>query len=261
MSKRSVFILTAAAILAAVLLIACVQLWRHYSAEQEAGDQFDNLTEQVQTPAPTLPTASPEPDRPDEPPTEWTVVDQYGALFDANPDMIGWIKIDGTTIDYPVMHTPDRPDFYLKRGFDGKPSDYGVPYAAEGCAFDPQTDNVIVYGHHMKSGKMFGVLESYKDEAFWREHPVIRFDTKPGFGEYEVLAVFRTTPAKFPFHRFIAARDQAAFNEYVYLCKELAFYDTGVTAEYGDRLLTLSTCEYTEKDSRLVVVAVRRGGD
>jgi sortase B len=261
MSKRNVFAQTAAVILSAVLLFSGFQLWRHYSAEKEAGKQFESLTEQVQPPTPIV---SPEPNQSEEtenPPSEWTVTDQYGALFEQNHDMVGWIKIDGTTVDYPVMHTPDRPNFYLKRDFDGKASNHGTPYAAEGCAFDPQSDNVIIYAHHMKSGKMFGALEDYKSEAFWREHPTIRFDTKQGFGEYDILAVFRTTPSQFPFHHFISASGQAAFYEYVYLCKEFSYYDTGVGASYGDSLLTLSTCEYTEKDSRLVVVAVKRGGE
>jgi sortase B len=210
----------------------------------------------VQTPAPT---ASSEPTVSGEPvetaPPSWTEYEQYGDLIIQNGDMIGWIKIDGTIIDYPVMQTPDRPDFYLKRGFDKQPSDYGVPYAAEGCAFDPQSDNITVYAHHMKSGKMFGELENYKQEAFWREHSTIRFDAFTGFGTYEIIAVFKVNPADFPYTQFINAAEQADFDEYVRRCRELSFYDTGLIARYGDKLLTLSTCEYSAEGNRLVVVA------
>jgi sortase B len=256
--KKLVFIITAA-ILIAALLFSGYQLWRHFSAEKETEEQFEGLTAQIQTPAP--PTM---PERPGETQTaapEWTVTDQYGALFGQNPDMIGWIKIDGTTVDYPVMQSPDSPDFYLKHNFEKAYSDYGVPYAAVGCSIDPQSDNITIFGHHMKSGKMFGALASYKSEAFYREHPVIRFDTRAGFGAYEIIAVFRTTPARFPYNHFINAADNAEFDEYVRRCSALSFYDTGVTAEYGDKLITLSTCEYSEQNSRLAVVAKKIGGE
>jgi sortase B len=249
----------AAILLTAALVFSSFKVWRYFFAEKESEEQFDGLTAQIQTPAP--PTL---PDIPGETQTaapEWTVTDQYGALFDQNPDMIGWIKIDGTTIDYPVMQSPDRPDFYLKHSFEKAYSDYGVPYAAEGCSIDPQSDNITIFGHHMKSGKMFGILESYKSRDFYNGHPVIRFDTRAGFGTYEIIAVFRTTPARFPYNRFINAADQAEYDEYVSRSKALSFYDTGVTAEYGDKLITLSTCEYSEQDSRLVIVTKKTGGE
>lgn len=155
------------------------------------------------------------------------------------------------------MQSPDRPDFYLKHGFDRQYSDYGVPYAAESCSIDPQSDNITIFGHHMKSGKMFGALEDYKSAAFYREHPLMRFDTRAGFGVYEILAVFTVNPADFPYHEFVNAADEAAFIAYIERCKALSFYDTGVTAAYGDKLITLSTCEYTRQGNRLVVVAKR----
>jgi sortase B len=258
--RRAIFVV-AAVILTAVLVFSGFKLWEYYAAEQEVAEQFDGLTEQVITPPPAASmTEQPTQTQTDVPP-EWTVYDQYGALFNQNPDMIGWIAIDGTTVDYPVMQTPDRPDFYLKRGFDKQPSDYGVPYAAGGCSIDSQSDNITIFGHHMKSGKMFGVLESYKSKDFYLAHPVIRFDTRAGFGVYEILAVFKVNPADFPYHKFISAADQAEFDEYVSRCKALSFYDTGVTARYGDKLITLSTCEYSAQGNRLVVVAKKIGGE
>ncbi len=105
--------------------------------------------------------------------------------------------------------------------------------------------------------KLFGALDGYTDEAFWRQHPIIRFDTRAGFGQYAVLAVFKTTPAAFPYHEFVNAADEAEFDDYVRLCMELSLYDTGIAANYGNKLITLSTCEYTQADGRLVVVGVR----
>jgi sortase B len=246
-------------LLAAVLLVSGIQLWRRQAAEKENEERFGDISSQVCMPEPsTSPaeTASQTTAEPSETtPPGWTVYEQYGDLLIENADMIGWIKIDGTTIDYPVMLTPDRPDYYLKRGFDKQPSDYGVPYVAESCVIDPQSDNVIIYSHHMKSGKMFGVLEGYKDEGFWREHPVVRFDTFSGFGTYEIIAAFKVNPNDFSYNAFVNAADEAEFDAYVRRCRELSFYDTGLTASYGDKLLTLSTCEYSEEGNRLVVVA------
>ena len=252
--KKPFFIILAV-LLTAVLLFSGFQLWRYFTAERETEKKYRHITAQIEQPS--APEQSGE-----SPSTEWTVYDQYGALFEQNPDMIGWIVIDDTTINYPVMQTPDRPDFYLKHNFEKQYSDYGVPYAAENCSIDPQSDNITIYGHHMKSGKMFGVLENYKSEAFYREHPLIRFDTRAGFGVYEIIAVFKVNPADFQYNLFVNTADGAEFDEYVRRCTALSFYDTGVTAAHGDKLITLSTCEYSQQNNRLVVVAkkIEAGG-
>ena len=171
--------------------------------------------------------------------------------------MVGWISIDGTKLNYPVMQTPNEPNFYLKHNFEKEYSDLGTPYVQEDCDI-AQSDNLVIYGHHIKGGKMFGVLESYKDKGFYEEHKTIQFDTLTQHGEYEIIAVFKTVAYSsngFRYYDFVDAEDEEAFNAYVEKCKELALYDTGVTAEYGDRLITLSTCEYSAQNGRLVVVA------
>jgi len=108
----------------------------------------------------------------------------------------------------------------------------------------------------MKNGKMFGALENYKKVEFYREHPVIQFDmVTDGFGEYEIFAVFKVNPTDFKFHHFINAASEDIFDEYINRCRTLSFYDTGVIPLYGDKLIALSTCEYTREGNRLVVVA------
>ena len=255
--KKPLFIF-AVVLLSALLLFSGFQIYRYYTAEQETEEQFDGLATQIEQP----PLETPEPEVSGEPsPIEWTVFDQYGTLFEQNPDMIGWISIPGTTINYPVMQTPDRPNYYLKHNFERAYSDYGVPYAAESCSIDPQSDNITIFGHHMKSGKMFGVLDGYKSEAFYREHLIIHFDTRAGFGEYEIIAVFKVNPADFDYPLFVNAADVTEFNKYVNRCLELFFYDTGLSAAHGDKLITLSTCEYSRQNNRLVVVARKIGGE
>lgn len=171
--------------------------------------------------------------------------------------MVGWIAIDGTKLNYPVMQTKNNPNFYLKKNFEKKYSDLGVPYIQENCDI-LNSDNLIIYGHHIKGGKMFGALENYKSKSFYEKHKTIQFDTLTEQAEYEIVAVFKTVAYRaegYRYYDFVNAETEEAFAEYVAKCKELALYDTGVSAEYGDKLITLSTCEYSAQNGRLVVVA------
>jgi len=145
----------------------------------------------------------------------------------------------------------------LKHNFEKEYSDLGTPYVQENCDI-AESDNLVIYGHHIKGGKMFGALEDYKSKSFYEEHKTIQFDTLTGQAEYEIVAVFKTVAYSsegFRYYDFVDAENEEEFNSYVGKCKELALYDTGVTAEYGDRLITLSTCEYSAQNGRLVVVA------
>ena len=179
------------------------------------------------------------------------------ALQAEYPDIKGWISIPGTRIDYPVMQTKDNPNFYLKHAFDKSYSSYGVPYMQENCDIG-SSDNLVLYGHHMNNGSMFSDLCKYESEDFYQEHKTIRFDTLDSFGDYEVIAAFKTVAYSeegFKYYHFVRAEQEEDFDEFIAKCKELALYDTGVTAEYGDQLITLSTCEYSRTNGRMVVVA------
>ena len=181
--------------------------------------------------------------------------EKYGALYEQNKDFVGWIQIDGTNINYPVMQTPDNPDYYLKHSFEKTWSDYGVPYLDEACVIG-QSNNLVIYGHHMSNGSMFCDLELYSDPAFCMDHPVIRFDTLTSFGEYEVIAVFRynTNQETFRYDREVNM-DEGRFSWFIEQVHARELFSTGKDASFGDQLLTLSTCEYTYKNGRLVVVA------
>ena len=181
--------------------------------------------------------------------------EKYGALYEQNNDFVGWIYIDGTNINYPVMQTPDNPDYYLKHSFEKTWSDYGVPYLDEACVIG-QSNNLVIYGHHMSNGSMFCDLELYSDPAFCMDHPVIRFDTLTSFGEYEVIAVFRynTNQETFRYDREVNM-DEGRFSWFIEQVHARELFSTGKDASFGDQLLTLSTCEYTYKNGRLVVVA------
>ena len=176
-------------------------------------------------------------------------------LYEINNDIVGWIKIDGTNINYPVMQTKDRPQFYLRKDFYKKYSQWGTPFLAENC--DIQTsDNLIIYGHHINNLKMFGELEKYRNKDFYKNHKNIKFYKKDNLTEYEIISVFRTTAnSEFKYYEFVNANNEKEFETFVTKCKELSFYNTENNAEYGDKFITLVTCDYSIKNGRLVVVA------
>ena len=189
-------------------------------------------------------------------------IEQVRAVAADNADTIGWLRIDGTNINNVVMFAPDTPGKYLHMDFYGKWSYRGTLYVAENC--DVRTaDNILIYGHHMKNGDMFGHLVDYEDHEFYRKHRFFTFDTIHEHREYQVLSVFRSEAypeddtEHFHYYDFIQAKDKAEFDTYLKEVTQRSQYVTGVTAQYGDELLTLSTCAYHTEEGRFVVVAKR----
>lgn len=192
---------------------------------------------------------------------EKEILDEYKTLFNKNKKLIGWIKIEDTVIDYPVMQTVNN-DYYLDHNFNQEKDKNGCIFMDYQCDVIEGSDNVILYGHHMQSGKMFGSLHKYSSEEYYQEHPKIQFDTIYEKGTYEIMYVFRSKVyseenVTFKYYQFINANSEKEFNSYMNDMKALSLYDTQVTANYGDKLLTLSTCDYQEKEGRFVVVAKR----
>lgn len=194
---------------------------------------------------------------------EVTVLAEYAQLYLLNNDFAGWIQIPDTTINYPIMHTTEGQDYYLYLNFYEEYSNHGSIYAREQCDLQLPTDNVTLYGHNMKDGSMFAPLLNYENKSYWQEHQTIMIDTLTEHHLYQIVAVFKTTASLgkgFEYHTFVEAADEAEFDEFINTCKSLALYDTGITAEYGDTLITLSTCEYSQTNGRFVVVAKRITG-
>ena len=188
------------------------------------------------------------------------ILPEYSGIYLLNTDVVGWISIPDTRVNYPVMQSVDRPDYYLTRDFDGNNNKNGCIYVREQCNVFRPSDNLTIYGHNMRSGNMFHDLFKFRDKSFWESHKTFTFDTILEHHTYEIVAVFTTTASVgrgFPYHLFVNAATEEEFDDCVAKCKQLAMYDTGVTAEYGDKLITLSTCEYSRVNGRLVVVAKR----
>lgn len=186
------------------------------------------------------------------------ILPQYAELYTINPDIVGWMYLEDTDINYPVMHRPEDTDYYLHRDFYGEYSARGCFYLQEVCSLDPHSDNVTVYGHNMSDGTMMADLHKYKKQGFWEDHKVITFNTLTEYRQYEVVAVFRTSVSVdtgFLYNLFVDAMEPEEFDAYIEKCKSIAYYDTGVTPTYGDKLITLSTCDRSITNGRLVVVA------
>lgn len=256
-------------VFAVIFLISGGLLLDYYLDNQKAADDFNqiaHIVEQVKTTKPTVSPGETEPEavltEVQHPETGETVMvlPEYAEIFIMNPDTVGWISIADTRVNYPVMHHPEEKDYYLYKDFYKKYSSNGSIYIREACDVFQPTDNVTIYGHRMNSGAMFADLLKYKDEQFYIDHPHIQFDTLRERHYYVIMSVFTISASLnngFQYHLMADAADEAEFDAFVEQCHIRALYDTGVTAVYGDKLITLSTCELGDSSRRVVVVAKR----
>lgn len=193
----------------------------------------------------------------------------YQPLVQENSHLAAWLIIEGTEVDYPVLFTPSDPEYYLHKAFDGSYAVSGSLFIGANCV--PDGTNIIIYGHQMKDGSMFGSLDSYAEEDYAREHPEILYDLIQPDGSYErltfeVMAAFYSRVYQvdekdvFRYYYGTDLSDPENFQSYVEEAVSASLYNLGVTAEYGDRLMTLSTCSYHTDDGRFVVVAREKSG-
>ncbi len=191
------------------------------------------------------------------------LINTYKMMKAANPDFIAWLSIDGTGIDYPVMYVPEEPERYLHKDFYGEDSEGGCLFIDGRCSWEPdRSDNIIVYGHNMADDSMFGTLTDYESESYYKEHPLIRLDTPEGGEVYEIIAafydrVYYADEDVFKFYDFID-EDDISYKNMVDKYLDKALYDTGITVENNDRILTLVTCSYQTENGRFVVAARKR---
>jgi sortase B len=191
-------------------------------------------------------------------------------LKEENGDLVGWLTIEGTKVDYPVMQTPDDQDFYLHRDFEKQYSSAGTLFASDisriGTDTDTDTDApsdvITIYGHMMKAGTMFGGLKKYTDASYRESHRMIRFDTLTEERTYEIVCVYKTAvgtglESEFKYYNYADFEDEAAYDQYIGQSISRQFYSTGVETAFGDEFIQLSTCEYSQANGRLVILARR----
>ena len=272
--KRAILIILII-LFSAVFLFCAFQIGSYLWESMQSKQVYDELANMVEDAKPTnAPTLPPDPEKPTDPPTEppspyvevthpktgqtVQVLREYAEVFSRNADLIGWLKIEGTAINYPVMQTPDNPNYYLQRDFYGNYSSHGCLYAKENCDVLAPSDNITIYGHNMRDGSMLSGIFAYTNREFGLEHRYITFDTITEHRTYEVFAVFGTTASEgegFAYHTFVDAASESEFYWFINNCGRLRYYDTGVEISYGDSFITLSTCEYSQANGRLVLVA------
>lgn len=185
---------------------------------------------------------------------------KYSQLHKENPDFAGWIQIPDTTMDYPVMYVKDNNDAYLHTNFKKEYDAGGVPFIDGYCSLAPVSDCLIIYGHHMNDNSMFQPLMNYKEKEFYDSHKTIRFDTLKETGTYTIVSVITARALAegeegFRYYGHINFTDASDFDDYMNNIRQLQLYDTGETVSFGDKLIILSTCEYSQEDGRLAVIA------
>ena len=185
---------------------------------------------------------------------------QLQELKKENNDIVAWLEIPDTKINYPVLQTIDN-EYYLTHTYKKENSKDGSIFLDKDYDWNIPSSNLLIYGHNNKNGNMFQELLKYEDESYYKEHPTIQFTTVDEDSTYEIIAVFKSRvyykneQNVFRYYFFINAENEEEYNYYVEESKKASLYDTGKTAEYGDQLLTLSTCEYSQEDGRFVIVA------
>ena len=267
-----------------IFLTAMLQYRMGYMGSRYVATK-DNLTQALQNISPTVENETTEEPEGDiavdktevggEPVQTAVKTQKMEEVYTLNEDSAGWIKIDGTVIDYPVMQTPEDEQYYLNRDFDKKYSAYGCIIAdtdsviGTGTRAEDYTDgtrpgtNIILHGHNMKNGTMFGSLDSYRDKSYEKGHSIIKFSSLDEDREYEICAVFLSQVYKksqtdvFKYYQFFNAENEDEFNNFYDNIKKMSMYDTGVDASFGDEFITLSVCAYHVENGRLVVVGKR----
>ena len=282
-SKMLYYILLA--VFASVFLLCAVYLisyWTQNSQSEANIDSGANLRESIlasiaqdnETSRPTQPTETTQPTQPTEP----VILPELQPLYEINNYLVGFLSIPGVEVKHPVVQTPDKPDYYLRRDFfTDEYSTPGCLYVREKCDVFAPSDNVVIYGHAMRNETMFGQLYKFQDKAFWEKNQIFTFDTLYEHHTYQIFAVFKTsgtqrrddgTPLGYPYHRFNDTNSRVEFDKFIADIKGAAFqadtpyvgatfYETGITPQFGDKLLCLSTCEKTIDNGRLVIMAVR----
>ncbi len=267
MKKKIYYILIA--LFSAVFIFCAVQVASYFIEAARHKDFYNALASLKSEASISRPLATTRPSTTEPSSTTPTVqvqqpmLEDMKALFEMNPHTVGWIQIDGTRVNYPVVQTPNTPewkDYYLYRDFEGNDDRHGSIYVRESCDVFTPSDNITIYGHNMADHSMFGELFDYKYYSYYQEHKYIYFDTLYERHTYEIYAIFRTSGTLgegFAYHLFSDANNQADFEDFVATCKNLSMHDIELTPQYGDKLITLSTCDFHITNGRLVVCAVR----
>lgn len=232
---------------------------RDYQKGEEALNQVYRMMQQIQETAAESGEKEASEGEADQKTAREHMLEVYEALHLENEDLIGWIQIPGTQIDYPVMYTPQDPTYYQYRSFQKEKNSYGTIFIDGDCRMEDAPPNVILYGHHMRNGAMFAELQNYDSFEFWQEHQTVYFDTLEENGDWQVVAAFKRPAEELDeeFKKMLLAETAEDYERLADYIRRYQFYDTGIEFSWPEELITLTTCEYTQGDGRLLVIARR----
>jgi len=247
--KRQKIIVSMLSVL--LLVLVSVLSWVYFFAPQKTDTSIDNAASTPDTTPPSATTSLYA-----ITPTPRPVLTKFEEYFEEYPDIVGWISIDNIKVDYPVVQSPNPndPHKYLTLGPDETPSDAGAIYLDIRNSIDAGDRHIIIYGHNMKNGSMFGQLKEYLSRTFYQDHLIIRYDTLYQELEWEVINVFETTTDFYYIQTYF--RDDTEFVNLIQQCiYKNYFHDQTTVINPEDIILTLSTCTNDYEDGRLVIQA------
>ena len=243
-------------IIAALIIITAASTFmfvRSYVIGKQEQTEFEDLAELVVEVKPESDTVG-DTENPSETQTETTR--DISSVLKSNSDCVGWIYLNNTVINYPVMHTPDEPEKYLHLSFYKNQSRAGTPFLDEACNVNSSM-NLIIYGHNMKNGTMFHHLKRYKNKTYTLDNPIIEFQTKDTLHKYRIFAVCEINDND-SWYSFTKDIGEEAYNAKIQRIKSVDFFETGITPTYPQKLITLSTCKDASGKGRLVVLGVEQ---
>lgn len=247
MRRRKILLLFAIAFFLVAAACGC-HILREQKAKQQEQHEFETLDDEFTLPEPTfVPTPESDDDK-----TQTVSTHDSDALTGANADYFGWLTIPDTVISYPVMYSPGNPERYLHMDFYGNYSFSGTPFLDARC--DPNDGNLIIYGHNMTNGTMFGSLKRFRDRAYLAAHPYLYLEQADGVHVFETIAAV-TIPKNDPWYCFLKAANAEEEKQWVADLREKPGLHVGSTPENGEPLLTLSTCNGANRSERMIIVA------
>lgn len=189
-------------------------------------------------------------------------IEKIKELMQTNSDIKGWIQIEDTKVNYPILQS-DNNEYYLNHNYKKEKSKYGSIYLKSGIDIDDNNSNLILYGHNMKDGEMFKTLLDYADKNYYNEHKQVTIITQNEKRKYQIIAAFKSRifykdeKNVFRYYNYTTFKNENMYNEYISNINKIKLYDTEITATYGEQLLTMITCEYSIENGRMIVVAKR----
>lgn len=245
-----------------VILYASCNIFMQYQEYKAAVDEYDELTEIAYQNAKG--GAAPDTDeqdanaangRGDVPPYESPI--DFETLREINPAIVGWIVVEGTSINYPILQGEDN-SHYLNFTYTGAANSSGAIFMDYRNAASFTAQNTIIYGHKMNNATMFHDLSEYKSQTFYEAHPAFTIFTPDQEYRCEVFAAYVTSPISETY--VLDFDDKASFVQYLNIAIDRSVIQTGTVLYSTDRIVTLSTCDYTFDDARMVVHAVLHEG-